>query len=85
MFNDFRFSGGLVSRVIGISALIAILFVAGCSSSPKKPTVSVAISPAGPVTLEQGGTASLTAAVTNDTASAGVTWSLTGAGSAPAW
>jgi large repetitive protein len=80
MFNDFRFSGGLVSRVIGISALIAILFVAGCSSSPKKPTVSVAISPAGPVTLEQGGTASLTAAVTNDTASAGVTWSLTGAG-----
>jgi len=31
--------------------------------------------------MEQGGTASLTAAVTNDTASAGVTWSLTGAGS----
>jgi hypothetical protein len=81
MFNDFRFSGGRVSRVIGISALAAILFVGGCNSSPKKPTVGVAISPAGPVTLEQGGTASLTAAVTNDTASAGVTWSLTGAGS----
>jgi hypothetical protein len=31
--------------------------------------------------MEQSGTASLTAAVTNDTASAGVTWSLTGAGS----
>jgi hypothetical protein len=31
--------------------------------------------------LEQSGTASLTAAVTNDTASAGVTWSLSGAGS----
>jgi hypothetical protein len=81
MFNDFRFCRGRVSRVIGISALIAILFVAGCSSSPKKPTVGVAITPAGPVTLEQGGTASLTAAVTNDTASAGVTWSLSGAGS----
>jgi hypothetical protein len=81
MLNDVRFSGGSVSRVIGISALIAILFVAGCKTIPRKPTVGVGISPAGPVTLEQGGTASLTAAVTNDTASAGVTWSLTGAGS----
>ena len=81
MLNDVRFSGGSVSRVIGISALIAILFVAGCKTLPKKPTVGVGISPAGPVTLEQGGTAPLTAAVTNDTASAGVTWSLTGAGS----
>jgi hypothetical protein len=81
MFNDFRFCSGRVSRVFGISALIAILFVAGCKTIPRKPTVGVAISPAGPVTLEQGGTASLTAAVTNDTASAGVTWSLTGAGS----
>jgi hypothetical protein len=81
MFNDFRFCGGRVSRVVGISALLAILFVAGCNIKPKKPTVGVAISPAGPVTLDQGGTASLTAAVTNDTASAGVTWSLNGAGS----
>jgi hypothetical protein len=61
--------------------MFAILFVAGCGSTPAKPTVGVAMSPAGPVTLEQGGTAALTAAVTNDTASAGVTWTLTGAGS----
>jgi len=81
MLSNIRFSRGLVSRVLGISAVIAILFVAGCGSTPAKPTVSVAITPAGPVTMEQGGTASLTAAVTNDTASAGVTWSLTGAGS----
>jgi Putative Ig domain len=83
MFNDFRFSTkGASGRVLGIATLMAIIFcVAGCGSTPSKPTVSVAISPAGQVTLEQGGTASLTAAVTNDTASAGVTWSLTGAGS----
>ena len=82
MFNDFRFSPkGVSGRVLGIATLMAIIFcVVGCGT-PSKPTVSVAISPAGPVTLEQGGTASLTAAVTNDTASAGVTWSLAGAGS----
>jgi hypothetical protein len=83
MFNDFRFSTKVVSvRVLGIATLMAIIFcVAGCGSTPSKPTVSVAISPAGPITLEQGGTASLSGAVTNDTASAGVAWSLTGAGS----
>lgn len=81
MLKNFRFSRGCVSRVLGISALIAILFVAGCGSTPAKPTVGVAISPAGPVTMEQGGTASLTATVTNDTGSAGATWSLSGAGS----
>lgn len=81
MLSNVRNSRALVSRVLGISALVAILFVAGCGSTPAKPTVGVAISPAGPVTLEQGGTAALTAAVTNDTASAGVTWSLSGAGS----
>jgi large repetitive protein len=81
MLSNFRFSRGFASRVLEISAVIAIIFVAGCGSTPAKPTVSVAITPAGPVTMEQGGTASLTAAVTNDTASAGVTWSLTGAGS----
>jgi hypothetical protein len=81
MFNEFRFCGGRVSRVIGISALIAILLVAGCKTIPSKPTVGVAISPAGPVTLDQGGTASLAAAVSNDTAAAGVTWLLNGVGS----
>jgi hypothetical protein len=82
MLSNFRFRCIGVSRALGISVVIAILFVAGCASGKaKKPTVSVAISPAGPVGLEQGGTAALTAAVTNDTASAGVTWSLAGAGS----
>jgi hypothetical protein len=81
MLSKFRFGRGCVSPVLGISALIAILFVAGCGSTPAKPTVGVAISPTGPVTLEQGGTLPLTATVTNDTASAGVTWSLVGAGS----
>lgn len=79
MLNDFRFVR--VSTVIASFIVIATLFVAGCGSGPAKPAVSVALSPAGPVTLEQGGTASITAAVTNDSTSAGVTWSLTGAGS----
>jgi hypothetical protein len=81
MSSNSRFSCGCVSRALGISAaLVVFLFVAGCGSSPAKPTVSIALSPAGPATLEQGGTASITAAVTNDTGSAGVTWSLNGAG-----
>ena len=33
MLSNFRFSRGLVSRVLGISALIAILFVAGCTTT----------------------------------------------------
>jgi len=82
MFSDFRGSrGGVRCLALGISVLIPLLFVVGCGSTPAKPTVSVAITHAGPVTMEQGGRASLNAAVTNDTASAGVTWSLTGAGS----
>ncbi len=35
MLSNFRFSRGVVSRGIGISALIAILFVAGCTTSGK--------------------------------------------------
>ena len=81
MSSNSRLSRERVSRALGISTLIAVLFVAACGSSPKKPTVGIALTPAGPVTLEQGGTASITAAVTNDTASDGVTWALTGAGS----
>jgi len=82
MFNDFRVGrGGVRCSALGISLLIPLLFVIGCGSTPAKPTVGVGISPAGPVTMEQGGTASLTATVTNDTASEGVTWSLSGAGS----
>ena len=81
MSNNVRLSRGRVSQALGISALVAILFVVGCGTTPAKPTVAVAISPAGPVTLEQSGTASLSSTVTNDTASAGVTWTLTGAGS----
>jgi large repetitive protein len=82
MFNDFRVGrGGVRCLALGIFVLIPLLFVIGCGSTPAKPTVGVGITPAGPVTMEQGGTASLTATVTNDTASEGVTWSLTGAGS----
>ena len=78
MLIKFQFSRGCVSRAFGISVLVGLLYVAGCGSTP---AISVAVSPAGPVTLEQNGTASLTAAVTNDSKSAGVTWSLSGAGS----
>src|ERR1700693_1017438 len=35
MLNNFRFSCGRVSRIIGIAALSAILFVAGCTTSGK--------------------------------------------------
>ena len=50
MSNNVRFSRGLVSRVIGISALIAILIVAGCSTNAKFAVTTTSASiPAGSV------------------------------------
>ena len=64
-------------------ACIATIFVAGCGggSSPTKNPISVAItSPASAPTIQQGQTVNITAAVTNDSANKGVTWSLSGQG-----
>jgi hypothetical protein len=59
-----------------------VMLIAGCGGSgsgpnpPNPPAISVAFSPAAPTSINTGATASLTAAVSNDTANGGVTWSV---------
>src|SRR5882762_7976943 len=60
--------------------LVAIVVLSGCGGGSQQivpPTVVVTITTAPPASLPIGGTASVTATVTNDTANAGVTWSCT--------
>jgi hypothetical protein len=69
-------------KTILMSSVAAIAFVAaacggGGSNPPTPPAISVALSPAPPTTITAGQTASLTAVVSNDSANAGVTWSVT--------
>lgn len=69
--------------VTGVLALIFLSgFLAGCGggSSSSGGGISVTISPSSTQTLDQGGTISFTAMVSNDSSGAGVTWMLAGAG-----
>jgi hypothetical protein len=52
----------------------------GCSSS-SSPPISVSLSPSSSQAIDQGQTVVITASVTNDPSSKGVSWSLTGQGS----
>src|ERR1700687_3930270 len=85
MLSNFRFSRGSVSRVLGISALIAILFVAGCSTngsaqfavmttSASMPAGSISTGVAYPSTTlaASGGTAPFTWVVTTGSLPAGL-------------
>jgi len=59
---------------------LALGFVmAGCGASAP-PAISVAVSPNTALTIDQGQQKSFTASVTNDSASKGVTWSVSGGG-----
>ena len=63
--------------------LSGLLFLCGCgsgSSSHTPPVISVSLSPSAQTNIDQGQTLNYTASVTNDTANAGVTWSLSGTG-----
>src|ERR1700687_4506053 len=65
-----------------LSLLLTLAFgivLAGCNNSPSAP-IAVVLAPATAPTLGAGQTVNVTATVTNDSASKGVTWSLTGAG-----
>lgn len=53
--------------------------LAGCIGTPTK-FHSVVLTPSAPQTIDQGGTVNISAAVLNDTSSAGVTWSVSGSG-----
>lgn len=64
-----------------ITVLVLVLMITGCAgsgSSPNPPaSISVAFNPQPPSSLDAGTGANLTAAVSNDTANAGVKWTAT--------
>src|ERR1700737_926825 len=65
-----------------LSLLLTLAFgivLAGCNNSTSAP-IAVVLAPATAPTLGAGQTVNVMATVTNDSASKGVTWSLTGAG-----
>ncbi len=67
--------------VFSVAAMAAVMAGCASSSSPSTPpAVSVNLSPSSPQAIDQGQTVGITASVMNDTASKGVTWSLTGPG-----
>jgi hypothetical protein len=66
--------------VYRVALILLVLMIAGCSSSgsPNPPeAISVALSPQPPSSTGTGSTINLTAVVSNDSANAGVTWSVT--------
>jgi len=65
---------------LSLLLILALGFVmAGCGASAP-PAISVAVSPNTALTIDQGQQKSFTASVTNDSASKGVTWSVSGGG-----
>ena len=71
---------GFTARVFVLSVFAVILIISGCGSSTPPAPITVTIAPSTTQTLDQTKTLAITATLTNDTKSQGVTWSLTGAG-----
>jgi len=66
--------------LIALSTIAALVACGGSSSNnppPPPPAISVAFNPAAPASLQIGAQASLTAVVSNDSASGGVNWTAT--------
>jgi hypothetical protein len=57
---------------------LLVLFVCGCGGGSSKKVIAVAISPSAQTKIDAGQTLSFTAAVANDAANKGVTWSMSG-------
>lgn len=64
--------------LVGISILLLAFFLAGCGSS--SPNITITLSPATSQTIDQGQSVNITASLTNDSSSKGVTWGLGGPG-----
>jgi hypothetical protein len=76
MFNDFRsFHGRVSAGLFGTATLAAILFVAGCSTTPKGPAITLSTGTS--QAMDSGQAVTITANVANDSTGAGVTWTLT--------
>ena len=68
-------------RAVSLFALAAVATLltacgGGSKTLPTPPAIAVALSPAAPTSLVAGGTASLTAVVSNDSSNAGVRWTV---------
>jgi hypothetical protein len=59
----------------------AISMIAGGCSSSSSPPISVSLSPSSSQAIDEGQTVAITATVTNNVSSKGISWSLTGPGS----
>jgi hypothetical protein len=69
----------LCSCVVALLVLAMAAVMGGCSSSSTP--ISVSLSPSSPQAIDQSQTLGITANVTNDSSSKGVSWTLTGPGS----
>ncbi len=78
-----RMSGGIVKRAtvavwLSVFALLT-LGLSGCGSSSSTPqAIGVGLTPSGSKSIDQAQTVPITAAVSNDSKSAGVTWTVSG-------
>src|SRR5208282_1024225 len=80
-FLNSRMSGGNVKRAtvavwLSVFALLT-LGLSGCGTSTP-PSIGVGLTPNGTKSIDQAQTVSITAAVSNDSKSAGVTWTVSG-------
>jgi hypothetical protein len=75
-----RLFSGITVRVVVVSLFTLSLIISGCGSSAPPAPITVTISPSATQTVDQTKTLAITATLTNDTKSEGVTWQLTGAG-----
>jgi hypothetical protein len=69
----------LCSCGVALFAVAMAALMGGCGSL--SPPISVSLSPSSPQAIDQSQTVAVTATVTNDTSSKGVSWTLTGPGS----
>src|SRR5208282_2271262 len=82
-FLNSRMSGGNVKRAtvavwLSVFALLT-LGLSGCGTSSSTPAaIGVGLTPNGTKSIDQAQTVSITAAVSNDSKSAGVTWTVSG-------
>lgn len=63
-------------RILSVIAVFMVAALAACSNSPKKP-IAVTLSGTPPTSMAEGAAVAFTANVANDSANAGVTWTVT--------
>lgn len=67
-----------MKRLMLLFCTVILMFTTGCADS-KRP-ISLALSPSGPQSIDQGQSLTVSATLTNDSKNQGVTWAISGAG-----